>query len=51
MAAGEVLICTAKFIANDKQSYDITIDRVLSPSNARATDVYNLKEPCVVPSF
>ena len=51
VAAGEVLICTARFIANEKQSYDITIERVLSPSNTRASDVYNLKEPCVARSY
>ena len=45
MAPGEVLICTVKFTANEKQSYDIAIERVMSPSNTRAVDMYNLKEP------
>lgn len=45
MSPGEVLICTVKFTANEKQSYDIQIDRVVSPSNKRSVDTFNLKEP------
>lgn len=45
LSPGEVLICTLKFTANDKQSYDILIESVRSPSNERFVDKYNLKEP------